>query len=174
VPGPYFSASPARNPPPAPVVSKPVSRIVDLPRGDLPFLTVSLARQVPRLRPTAFWSDPASVVKQGDLLVTLSGAELKNPDRPKPNPKCSAAESDRRQAEAQLAAVQSTYELSRRPPKRPEPVAGNELFWPEKQVDAAQDWCAPRQAAGRRAVRGRRPQGTGSVPDITAPFRMAW
>ncbi len=59
--------------------------------------------------------------------------------------KVQAAESDRRQAEAQLAAAQSTYDRLKKAAETPGAVAGNELILAEKQVDAAQALVRSRQ-----------------------------
>ena len=52
--------------------------------------------------------------------------------------KVQAAEADRLQAEAQLAAAQSTYDRLKKAAETPGAIAGNELIQAEKQVDAAQ------------------------------------
>ena len=92
----------------APVVSKPVSRTVELPGEFLPFLTVSLHAKVPGYVERVL-VDRGSVVKQGELLVELSAPEM-TAQIAEAESKVQAAEADRLQAEAQLAAAQSTYE----------------------------------------------------------------
>jgi RND family efflux transporter MFP subunit len=62
-----------------------------------------------------------------------------------------SVEADRLQAEAQLAAAQSTYERLKKAAETPGAVAGNELVQQEKQVDAAQALVRSRQEAGRAA-----------------------
>jgi len=102
----------------APVVSKSVSRTIDLPGELLPFLSVSLHARVPGYVERVL-VDRGSIVKQGDLLVGLSAPELKA-QIAEAESKVQAAESDRRQAEAQLAADQSTYDRLKKARKRPE------------------------------------------------------
>ena len=85
-----------------------------------------------------------------------------------------AAEADRLQAEAQLAAAQSTFERLKKAAETPGAVAGNELVQAEKQVEAARRWSI---RASRRAVLPqaavRRAEGSASLSEITRPS-MAW
>src|ERR1700730_19123232 len=90
-----------------PVLSKPVSRTVELPGEFLPFLTVSLHARVPGYVERVL-VDRGSVVKQGDLLVELSAPEM-TAQISEAESKVQATQADRLQAEAQLAASQSTY-----------------------------------------------------------------
>src|SRR5438270_4798342 len=90
----------------ATVVSKPVSRTVELPGEFLPFLTVSLHARVAGYVERVL-VDRGSVVKQGDLLVELSAPEM-TAHIAEAESKVQAADADRLQAEAQLAAAQST------------------------------------------------------------------
>ena len=165
-----FSASPRAQPAAlAPVVSKPVSRIVDLPGEILPFLTVSLHAKVPGYVDRVL-VDRGSLVKQGDLLVALSAPELKT-QIVEAESRVQAAESDRRQAEAQLAAVQSTYERLKKAAETPGAVAGNELILAEKQVDAAQELVRSRRqatTAAQSVVEARKELE--AYLTITAPF----
>ena len=153
----------------APVVSKPVSRTVDLPGELLPFLTVSLHARVPGYVERVL-VDRGSMVKQGDLLVTLSAPELKT-QIVEAESRVQAAESDRRQAEAQLAAVQSTYDRLKKAAETPGAVAGNELILAEKQVDATQELVRSRRQAATAAqsvVEARKELE--AYLTITAPF----
>ena len=88
------------------MVSKPLSRTVELPGEFLPFLSVSLHAKVPGYVERVL-VDRGSVVKQGQLLVELSAPEM-TAQIAEAESKVQAAESDRLQAEAQLAAAQST------------------------------------------------------------------
>ena len=65
--------------------------------------------------------------------------------------KVQAAEADRLQAEAQLAAAQSTYERTQEAAKTPGAIAGNDLIQAQKQVEAAQALVNSRQQASRAA-----------------------
>jgi RND family efflux transporter MFP subunit len=133
----------------APVVSKPVSRTIDLPAELLPFLTVSLHAKLPSYVERVL-VDRGSLVKQGDLLVALTAPELKT-QIVEAESKVQAAESDRRQAEAQLAAVQSTRDRLKKAAETPGAVAGNELILAEKQVDATQELVRSRRQAAAAA-----------------------
>jgi membrane fusion protein (multidrug efflux system) len=129
----------------APVVSKPVSRSIQLPGEFLPFLKVSLHAKVPGYIERLL-VDRGTVVKQGDLLVELSAPELQARIR-EAESKVPVAEADRVQAEAQLVAAQSTYERLAQAAKTPGAVAANEVIQAEKQVDAAQALVRSRQQA---------------------------
>ena len=158
-PAPCSASWPQTGRPGSPVVSKPVSRTIDLPGEILPFLSVSLHAKVPGYVERVL-VDRGSMVKQGDLLVELSAPEMKA-QIAEAESKVQAAEADRLQAEAQLAAAQSTYERLKKAAETPGAVAGNELVLAEKQVDAAQALVRSRQQASRgRAVGGRAPRRT--------------
>src|SRR5579885_1673965 len=81
-----------------PVISKPVSRTVDLPGELQPFLTVSLHAKVPGFVERIL-VDRGSVVKEGDLLAELSAPEM-NARIAEAESKLQAAQADRAQAEA--------------------------------------------------------------------------
>jgi membrane fusion protein (multidrug efflux system) len=152
-----------------PVVSKQLSRTIDLPGEFLPFLSVSLHAKVPSFVEHVL-VDRGSVVKQGDLLVELSAPELKT-QIVEAESKVQATESDRVQAEAQLAAVQATYERLKKAAETPGAVAGNELIQAEKQVDAAQALVRSRADASRAAQQATQAQkDMEAYLRITAPF----
>jgi len=132
-----------------PVVSKAVSRTVDLPGEFLPFQTVSLHAKVTGYVDRVL-VDRGSVVKQGDLLVELTAPEMAA-QIAQAESKVSAAEADRSQAQAQLAAAQSTYERMRKAAETPGAIAGNELVLAEKQVDAAKALLNSRAQASTAA-----------------------
>jgi len=153
----------------APVVSKPVSRTIDLPGELLPFLTVSLHAKVPGYVERVL-VDRGSMVRQGDFLVELSAPELKA-QIAEAESQVQAAESDRRQAEAQLAALQSTFERLKKAAETPGAVAGNELILAEKQVAATQELVRSRRqaaAAAQSVVEARKELE--AYLTITAPF----
>jgi membrane fusion protein (multidrug efflux system) len=133
----------------APVVSRQVSRTVDLPGEFLPFLSVSLHAKVAGYIERVL-VDRGSMVKQGDLLAELSAPEMKA-QLAEGEWKVQAAESDRVQAEAQLAATQSTEERLRKAAETPGAVAGNELIQAQKQMEAAQALVRSRQQGSRAA-----------------------
>ena len=132
-----------------PVVSKPVSRTVELPGEFLPFLTVSLHARVPGYVERVL-VDRGSMVKQGDLLAEMSAPEM-SAQIAEAESKVQAFEADRLQAAAQLAAAQSTYEGLKKAAETPGAIAGNELIQAEKQVDAAKALLNSRQQAGKAA-----------------------
>ena len=120
----------------APVVSKAISRTIELPGEFQPFQSVSIHAKV-RSYVDQVLVDRGSAVKQGQLLVELSAPEMKA-QIAEAESKVQAAESDRLQAEAQLAASQSTYDRLKRAAETPGAIAGNELIQAQKQVEAAQ------------------------------------
>jgi RND family efflux transporter MFP subunit len=152
-----------------PVVSKAVSRIVEVPGEFLPFEIVSLHAKVPGYVDRVL-VDRGSVVKQGDLLVELTAPEM-NAQIAEAESKVQASEADRLQAEAQLAATQSTYDRLKKAAETPGAIAGNELVQAEKQVEAAKALLNSRQQAskaGEAAVRSRK--DLLSYLKISAPF----
>ena len=151
------------------MVSKPVSRTVELPGEILPFLSVSLHAKVPSYVDRVL-VDRGSVVKQGELLVQLSAPEMAA-QIAEAESKMQAAEADALQAEAQLAAAQSTYDRMKKAAQTPGAIAGNELIQAEKQVDAAQALVNSRQQARRAAEAAVRAlQDLQVYLKITAPF----
>jgi membrane fusion protein (multidrug efflux system) len=153
----------------APVVSKLVSRTVELPGEFLPFLSVSLHARVPGYVDRVL-VDRGSVVKQGDLLVELTAPEM-SAQIAEGESKVQAAEADRLQAEAQLAAAQSTYDRMKRAAETPGAIAGNELTQAAKQVDAARALVNSRQQAGKAAEAAVRSlQDLKAYLQIPAPF----
>jgi membrane fusion protein (multidrug efflux system) len=129
----------------APVVSKPVSRVVDLPAEVWPYLTVSLHAKVAGYVERVL-VDRGSVVKTGDLLVDLTAPEMQA-QIAEAESKFQATEADRLQAAAQLAAAQSTHLRTEEAAKTPGAVAGNDLIQAQKQVEAAQALVNSRQRA---------------------------
>ena len=152
-----------------PVVSKPVSRTVELPGEFLPFLTVSLHARVPGYVDRVL-VDRGSMVKQGDLLAELSAPEM-SAQIAEAESKVQALEADRLQAAAQLAAAQSTFEGLKKAAETPGAIAGIELIQAEKQVDAARALLNSRQQAGKAAESAVRSlQDLLAYLKISAPF----
>jgi membrane fusion protein, multidrug efflux system len=131
------------------VVSKTVSRTIDLPAEIQPYLKVTLHSRV-----TGFVEnvlvDRGSMVKQGDLLVELSAPEMKA-QIAEAESKLQAVEADRTQAEAQVAASQSTLDRMKEAAKTPGAIAGNELVLAEKQVEANKALVESREQTSRAA-----------------------
>lgn len=119
-----------------PLVSKSISRTIELPGELQPFQSVSIHANV-RGYVNRLLVDRGSTVKQGQLLAEITAPEIQA-QIAEAESKVLAAESDRLQSEAQLAAVQSTYDRLRKAAETPGAVAGNELVQAEKQVAAAQ------------------------------------
>ena len=94
--------------------------------------------------------DRGSVVKRGELLAELTAPEMQA-QIAEAESKVQAAESERVQAEAQLAAAQSTYDRLKQAAETPGAIAGNELIQAQKQVEAAQALVQSQQQAGRAA-----------------------
>jgi len=153
----------------APVVSKPVSRTVELPGEFLPFLNVSLHAKVPSYVDRVL-VDRGSIVQQGDLLAEMSAPEM-TAQIAEAQSKVEAAEADHLQAEAQLAAAQSTYDRMKQAAETPGAIAGNELIQAEKQVDAAKALLNSRLQASRAAESAVHAlQDLQAYLKITAPF----
>jgi len=153
----------------APVVAKPVSRTIELPGEFLPFLSVPLHAKVPGYVERVL-VDRGSVVKPGDLLVELTAPEM-TARIAEAESRVQAAEADRLQAEAQLAAAQATYDRLKEAAQTPGAVAGNELIQAEKQVDAAKAVLHSRQQASRAAEAAVRSQkDLEAYLKISAPF----
>jgi RND family efflux transporter MFP subunit len=153
----------------APVVSKAVSRAVDLPGEFLPFQTVALHARVPGYVDRVL-VDRGSVVKQGDLVAVLSAPEM-DAQIAEGESKVQASEAESLQAEAQLAGAQSTYDRLKKAAETPGAIAGNELVQAEKQVEAARALLNSRQQATKAAeaaVRSRK--DLLAYLKISAPF----
>jgi RND family efflux transporter MFP subunit len=142
---------------------------VELPGEFLPYLIVSLHAKVPGYVDRVM-VDRGSVVKRGDLLVELSAPEM-DAQIAEAESKVQAAEADRLQAEAQLAAAQSTFDRMKMAAETPGAIAGNELIQAEKQRDAAQAMVNSRQQASRVAEAAVRAlKDLQAYLKITAPF----
>jgi membrane fusion protein, multidrug efflux system len=159
----------AQTPETVPVVSKTLSRTVDLPGELLPFLEVSLHAKVAGYVERIL-VDRGSVVKQGDLLVELSAPELQA-QIAEAESKVAAVSAEVPQAEAQLAAAQATYERLQKAAETPGAVAGNEVIQAQKQVEAAQALVRARQQAVPAAQAAIAPlRDMQAYLKLTAPF----
>jgi RND family efflux transporter MFP subunit len=133
----------------AQVISRPVARTIELPGEFRPFQEVSLHAKVPGYVERVL-VDRGSVVKKGDLLVELSAPE-RTAQIAEAESKIQAAEADRLQAEAQLAAAQSTYDRLKQAAETPGAIAGNEVVLAQKQVEAANAMVNSRRQASKAA-----------------------
>ncbi|MGA2711598.1 MAG: efflux RND transporter periplasmic adaptor subunit [Bryobacteraceae bacterium] len=131
------------------VVSKTVSRTVELPAEIAPYLSVSLHARVQGYVDNVL-VDRGTAVKQGDLLIELTAPEMVA-QIAEAESKIEAVEADRLQAEAQLAAARSTAEHMSDAAKTPGAVAGNDLIQAQKQVEAAQALVNSREKASAAA-----------------------
>jgi RND family efflux transporter MFP subunit len=114
--------------------------------------------------------DRGSVVKQGDLLIELSAPEMKA-QIAEAESKLQTIEAERVQAEAQLAAAESTLGRMTEAAKTPGAIAGNELILAGKQVDVNKALVNARQQAIRAAQASVDTLKTmESYLKITAPF----
>jgi RND family efflux transporter MFP subunit len=153
----------------APVVSKLLSRTGELPGEFQPFLMVSIHARVAGYVEKVL-VDRGSAVKQGQLLAELSAPEMAAKIA-EAESRVHAAESDRLQAEAQLAGAESSWEKLKKAAETPGVISGNELTLAEKQVEAVRALVnARRQAVGAAEAAGR---ALGVMQDylkISAPF----
>lgn len=131
------------------VVGKPVSRTVELPGELQPFLEVAVHAKVPGFVERIV-VDRGSAVHTGDLLVELSAPEMVARIA-EAESKVQAANSDRAEAEAQLASAQASYDRLKKASETPGAIAGLELIQAEKQVDAARAVAQSREQAARVA-----------------------
>jgi len=149
-----------------PVVSKPVSQTVELPGEILPLMDVSLHAKIPSYVDSIL-VDRGSIVKKEELLVTLNAPEIAA-QIAEGESKKQAAEADRLQAEAQLAAAQSTYERMKAAAQTPGAVAGNELILAEKQRDSAQAQVNSRREACKAVA-----EAVQALRDLQAYLKIA-
>jgi RND family efflux transporter MFP subunit len=153
----------------ATVVSRPVSRTVDLPGEFQPFQSVAIHAKL-RGYVEKMLVDRGSVVKQGQLLAELSAPEMQAALL-EAESKVQAAEADRLQAEAQLAGAQSTYNRLQEAAKTPGAIAGNEIVLAQKQVEAAEALVRSKRQAGLAVEATVRAQkDLAGYLRITAPF----
>jgi RND family efflux transporter MFP subunit len=151
------------------VVSKPISRTIELPGEFQPYLNVTLHSRV-----TGFVEkvlvDRGSGVEEGQLLIEITAPEMKA-QIAEAESMVQVAEADRVQAEAQVAAAQSTLDRLKEAAKTPGAVAGNEIVLAEKQVDANKALVESRRKSSQAAQAAVNALKTmESYLKITAPF----
>lgn len=152
-----------------PVVLRQTSRMAELPGEFLPFLSVSLHAKVPGYVERIL-VDRGSRVEDGQLLAELSAPEMAARIA-EAESRVQGIESDRVQAEAQVAAAQSTYERLKKASETPGAIAGNELIQMGKQVEAAQALVRSREQAKHAAEAAvKTERELQSYLRITAPF----
>src|SRR5262249_3984935 len=151
------------------VTSKPVSRTVNLPGEIQPFLNVSLRARVSGYVDRVL-VDRGSVVKEGELLVELSAPEMKA-QIAEAESKAQAAQAELVQAEAHMAASQSTFDRMKKAAETPGAIASNELIVAEKQVEADKAVINSRKQATQAAQANVQSIKTlEAYLKITAPF----
>ncbi len=132
------------------VVSKPTSRVVELPGEFLPYLSVQLRARVAGTVERVL-VDRGSAVKRGQKLVELSAPEMQALIA-EAEFRVEAAEAERVQASAQMAALQSTVDRLKKASETPGAIAANELIQAQRQLDGAQALVSSREQAKRVAV----------------------
>jgi len=153
----------------ATVESRNPSRAISLPAELAPFLQADIEARVPGYIERVL-VDRGSSVRRGQLLVELSAPELKAQTAAAEST-LHQAEADQSQAEAQAAAVESTFLRLQEASRTPGAIAGNELVQAEKQRDAARSAVESRKSATRAAEeRLRATQETEGYLHVTAPF----
>ena len=135
----------AQTPAPAPapgsvevvrVVSKAVERQVKLPGEFQPYLAVPIYAKLPGfVKRVAV--DRGSTVKQGQVLVTLEAPEMQA-QIVEAQAKAQALGLQRAEADAKLAAAQSTYDRLKAASATPGVVAENDVVVAQKNAEAAQ------------------------------------
>jgi len=153
----------------APVVSKPLSRTIDLPGEFQPFLSVSLHARVTGYVEKVL-VDRGSIVKEGQLLVELTAPEMQA-QIAEAESKLQTAEAERLQAEAQVSAAENTLQSLAEAAKTPGAIAGNEVVQADKQVQAGKALLNARQHAVQAAQSSIDTLKTiQSYLKVTAPF----
>src|SRR5260370_40782043 len=131
------------------VEGRAADRTVPLPAELEPYLQAEIEARVPGYIEQVLVARGSSV-KRGQLLVVLSAPELVA-ETAAAESAFHQAEAEASQSEAQVAAVQSTYDRLQEAAKTPGAVAGNELIQQEKQLDGAKSVVLSRNSAGRGA-----------------------
>lgn len=118
----------------APVVVKVLDRKLRLPAEVQAYQAVDIVARVQGFVETVH-VDRGSVVKRGQALIDLSAPEMKA-QLSEYEAKALAIESQKAEAEARLAALESTLQRMRDAAKTPGAIAANEIVQSEKAVDA--------------------------------------
>ncbi len=152
-----------------PVTVRPVTRTINLPGEIAPYLSVSLHARVAGYVDRIL-VDRGSNVNKGDLLAELSAPEMAT-QIAKAQSMVLVAEAEIHQAEAQLAAAQTTLEHLQTAARTPGVIAGNEVIQAEKQMEAAKALLTARRESSRAAeAMVRSLNDMQAYLKITAPF----
>jgi RND family efflux transporter MFP subunit len=153
----------------APVTAERVERNIDLPGELLPYQKVAVHARVSGFVERVL-VDRGSVVRQGELLAELSAPEMQARIA-EAEARVQTLDAERAQAEAQTAAVQSTYEKLKKAADTPGAISANELMQAEKQVEAARALVNSRTEARRSAEAALRAlKDVQGYLKVTAPF----
>lgn len=151
------------------VTARANARTVELPGEFAPFLNVDVRAKV-RGYVERVLVDRGSVVKQGQVLAELSAPEMKA-QIAEAESRVQAMESERMQAEAELAGAESTAQRLVKAAETPGAVAGNEVEVARQRVAALKALVEARRQASRAARASVEAQRElESYLKITAPF----
>lgn len=117
------------------VVSEKVSRNIRLPGEIFPYERIAVFARVTSFVETVL-VDRGSVVKEGQLLVTLVAPEL-SAQVAESEAKAQAVQAQLAEAQAKLLSVQTTYEMLKAASATPGAVSVSELTLSEKAMEAA-------------------------------------
>ena len=152
-----------------PVRSQSVERTTVLPGEIVPYQKVALHARANGYVERVL-VDRGSVVRQGQLLVSLSAPEL-IAQTAEAESRVASAESAKAEAEARLAGLQATLERLMKAAETPGAIAGNELVQAEKSVQAAQASVRSAESAVRAARAAvRATKQSEAYLRVTAPF----
>jgi membrane fusion protein, multidrug efflux system len=151
------------------VISRPVERKVILPGEFSSYLWVDLYARVNGFVEKVH-VDRGSAVKEGQLLVRLTAPELAA-QVAEAEGKVQTARSYCAEAEAKLAAAQSTYERMKAAAATPGAVAENELVLAEKAMEGARSTLSAAEGSlGAATSAARSMKDLEAYLDVTAPF----
>jgi membrane fusion protein, multidrug efflux system len=152
-----------------PARAEAAKRTLILPGEILPYEQVTLHARVNGYVDRVL-VDRGSVVKEGQLLATLSAPELEA-QTSELEARVQAAESARAEAGAQLAGAQATYDRLKIASATPGAIAGNELIQAEKRLEAARAIVQSSENAARAAASAvSAAKQMQSYLNLTAPF----
>jgi len=151
------------------VVSRAVERQVKLPGEFQPYMAVPIFAKVSGfVRDVRV--DRGSAVKRGQLLATLEAPEMQA-QIIEAESKAQALELQRAEAEAKLAAAQSTYERLKAASATPGVVAENDVILAQKTVEAAQSLVRSYENSIKAAqAQAQAVKELGQYLQIRAPF----
>jgi membrane fusion protein (multidrug efflux system) len=151
------------------VVSKPLSRTIELPGEFAPFQSVEIHSKL-RGFVERVLVDRGSVVKKGQLLAEITAPEM-TAQMAEAESKVQAAESDRLQIEAQLVAALSTADRLKKASETPGAISANELIQAQTAVDAAQALVQSKRQVVRAAQAAAQAQkDLAAYLHVSAPF----